>query len=93
METVDIATIVSVLNVLFLVSLMYIYLANYLKMKTRFGLGLLIFGAMLMLQNLAALYCQLNMVMYYTAEVASVALVLNSLECVGLAALVYISWK
>lgn len=93
MQTIDVATIVSALNVVFLLSLIYIYASNYLKLKSNFGLGLLLFAVLLLLQNLAALYFQLMMIMYYSSAVAGFALVLNSLESLGLACLVYISWK
>jgi hypothetical protein len=93
METIDFATVLTSLNVLLLLSLIYVYVSNYVKLRSRFALGLLLFALLLLLQNLAALYFQLMMIMYYTNEVAGFALVLNALEALGLACLVYISWK
>ena len=93
METIDLATVVSAANVVLLLSLLYIYASNYLKLRSRFALGLALFAFLVLLKNVAALYYQLMMVMYYTGQVAGIALMLNGLEALGLAVLVYISWK
>ena len=93
METIELCSIFSVFNVILLLSLIYIYVSNYLKLKSTFALGLILFAVLLILHNLAALYFQLMMVMYYTEQVAGFAMVLNALETLGLVCLVYISWK
>ncbi len=93
MESIDLATIISIANVLMSISLLYVYIKNYLKMKLPFTLGLIIFAAIFLLQNLAAIYFQFAMIMYYTKDVAEFALVINTLECLGLASLVYVTYK
>jgi hypothetical protein len=93
MEMIDLATAASGLNVLILIALISVYARNYLKLKTNFGLGLMLFAALLLLHNLAAVYFQVMMIMYYTSEVAGFALILNVLEALGLAILAYISLK
>ena len=93
MEMIDLATIVSGLNVVILLALIYVYAKNYISMRTKFGLGLILFASLLLLHNLAAVFFQVSMIMYYTSEVAGFAFILNVLEALGLAALAYISLK
>ena len=93
MEMIHLATLVSAVNAVLLVSLIYVYASNYLKMKSNFALGLMMFASMFLIQNLTAIYCQVMMIEYYTPEMTGISLALNSLESVGLAALAYISWK
>lgn len=93
METIQLATIVSAVNAVLLVSLIYIYASNYVRLKSKFAAGLMIFASMFLLQNLTAIYCQIMMIEYYGPEMSGVSLALNTLESFGLAALVYISWK
>lgn len=93
MGMLDIATVFNVVNVVLLVSLFYVYITNYMKVRTRFGLGLILFAMLLLIRNAVAVYFQLLMIMYYTDEVASFALILNVLETLGLAVLSYITYK
>jgi hypothetical protein len=93
MEMLQIATIVSAVNVVLLAGLLYIYLSNYMKLKSGFAAGLIVFASMFMVQNLTAIYCQLMMIEYYSPEMTGISFALNSLEAVGLGALMYISWK
>ncbi len=93
MGMLDLATVVTAINILLLVSLSYVYFSNYLRLRSKFALGLSFFSGMFLLQNLFALYCQLVMVEYYSPEVTEIVLVLNTLEAVGLEVLAYISWR
>ncbi|MGV8085020.1 MAG: hypothetical protein ACP5N9_02080 [Candidatus Bilamarchaeum sp.] len=93
MESIDLATIISAANALMSLSLLYIYIKNYLKMRLPFTLGLILFAAIFLIQNLAAIYFQFAMIMYYTESVAHFALVLNVLEFIGLASLVHVTYR
>ncbi len=93
MEMLGYAAIVTAINIALLAALGYVYLSNYMKLRSRFALGLAFFASMFLIQNAFALYCQLMMVEYYTPEVSQISLVLNTLEAIGLAALAYISWR
>ncbi len=93
MEMLDLASAVTVLNIILLVSLAYVYVSNYLRLRSKFALGLAFFSSMFLLQNLFALYCQLVKVEYYSPEITGIVLVLSTLEAVGLAVLAYISWR
>ncbi len=89
----DLAVMLEALNAVLLLALLYVYVQNYREMKTNFGLGLIIFAAFLLLQNLVALYFHLMMVEFYSAAVMGHALVLNALQFAALVALNYVTWK
>lgn len=93
METIDLASIVSFLNIILLLMLSFIYVRNYRTIKSKFCLGLMIFALLFLIQNLIAFYFQITMMYYYSKEVANIAFVLNALEALGFVALLYITWK
>ncbi|MCI4371558.1 MAG: hypothetical protein L3J78_02815 [Thermoplasmata archaeon] len=77
-----------------LVGLLYIYVGNYLVVRSPFSLGLIVFAALFLAENLAAMY-------FYVAmagggegpSVAMPMLTLNAAELVGFATLFYVSWR
>mgnify|MGYP001579243670 CR=1 FL=1 len=93
METIDFATVVSVLNSILLLFLLFIYLKNYKTIKSKFTLGLAVFAILLLAQNLTSIYFQTAMIDYYSRTVANFALILNLLESLALLSLAYITWK
>ncbi len=93
METLDFATIINGLNILLLLALLFVYIKNYLSMRSNFGLGLIFFALLLLIHNIVAVYSQISMIMYYSSEVAGFAFLLNVLQSLALAVLVYITWK
>lgn len=93
MMELDLATIVSVVNILFLIALLVVYVKNYLKLKAPISLGLILFALLFLIQNLGAVYCQNEMIEFYSKPIANFAFILNVFEALGLASLVYISYK
>lgn len=93
MEELDLATLVSIVNIILLIGLLFVYVKNYLKMKATFSLGLILFASLLLIQNLGAVYSQIAMIEFYSKPIAGFAFILNVLEALGLASLAYISWK
>ncbi|MBI4043843.1 MAG: hypothetical protein HY393_03485 [Candidatus Diapherotrites archaeon] len=93
MLEMDVTVALEILNVVLLVGLLYVFMQNYRSMKTHFGLGLILFAGILLLQNLAALGFHWFMVAYYTKEVAFHALALKALESAALIVLSWITWK
>lgn len=53
---VDILRVFSVVNVLLLVGLSYVWVQNYRRFRTDYALGLLVFGALLLFENLLWTY-------------------------------------
>ena len=93
MAFMGLVNVVSILNALMLFILLYVYIRNYKAIKSKFSLGLILFGLLFLIQNLVAIYFQTAMVDYYSKEVADFALILNILEALGFAALLYVTWK
>ena len=89
----ELAIIIEGINSALLLALLYVYIGNYRELKSNFVLGLIVFAAFLLLQNLVALYYHLMMVQYYSSDVMGHALVLSGLQTISLLALNYVTWK
>ena len=91
MESITIASVVNIMNVAMLLALLNIYMHNYRTVRSKFTSGLVLFAAFFLLHNLIALFFQLAMTPYYSKEVGGYALLINLLELLGFATLLYIS--
>ncbi len=89
----ELTTIFEAVNVILLLFLLSVYVQNYREMKTHFGLGLMIFAAVLLLQNLLALYFHLMMIEFYSNEAMNHIGVLSAAQTMALAALSWVTWK
>lgn len=89
------ASALSVVNVLLLAALGAIWLRNYRTFRTPLVLGLVAFSAVLLVENLVALYFFFDMRMLYTADpnIHLAIAVLRALEFVALAFLAYVTMK
>lgn len=76
-----------------LVALLYVYYRNYKAMKAKFTLGLLVFAALLLLQNTVGMYYRFTMMGYYNPEAAAGVALIRGIEVLALAVLLYISWE
>lgn len=81
------------LNLLLLVSLLYVYLQNYRQLKSPFVLGLIVFAAFLLIENALALYFSITMMGLYAENVAFQALILRAIETIALTVLTYVTWR
>lgn len=89
----EIAIILEIINAVLLLFLLYIYANNYREMKTAFGLGLILFALLFLVQNLLAVFFHLTMMDYYSAAAMQHALVLSGLQTIALAILSFVTWK
>ncbi|MBI5553894.1 MAG: hypothetical protein HY917_04095 [Candidatus Diapherotrites archaeon] len=89
----ELATIIALINSGLLALLLLVYLQNYRSMKTTFGLGLIVFSGLLMIESLVSIYFQLAMIEYYSSEAMNQAFILSALKMMALAALNWITWK
>jgi hypothetical protein len=82
-------------NVLLLLGLGGIWVRNYRTFRTPMVLGLVAFSAVLVVQNLAALYFFFSKQMLYAAMegIHDVVLVLRGLETLALLILAYVTWR
>ena len=82
-------------NIILLLGLGAVWVRNYRTFRTPLVLGLVAFAAVLLVQNLAALYFFFSMEMLYAGNPAihTVVLVLRGLETLALLILAYVTWK
>ena len=86
-------TLVSVGNIVLLLLLLYVYWGNYRKIKSDFTLGLIMFAALLLLQNLLFSSFLLFHQAFRVAVLGLPLFVLNITEFLALAILLIITWK
>ncbi len=78
---------------LLLLALLRVYYRNYRLIKAKFTLGLLVFAALLLLQNLVGIYYRFTMMNFYNLEATEGVAIIRGIEVVALAVLLYISWE
>jgi hypothetical protein len=81
-----------------LVGLLYVYGTNFRTLRSPLSLGLLVFAALFLIGNLAAMYFyfSLNESLSGTGVAGSVAwpmMILNTVELVGFVTLFFVSWR
>ena len=89
----NICTALTVISTLALLGLLYIYIKNLKKIKSKFTMGLLIFAVLFLLQNFVSLYFYFTMMEYFVPQVEIHELVLNSLQTAAFLILLKISWE
>src|SRR2546422_11370596 len=84
----------TLVSIALLLGLLYIYVGNYRSLRSPFSVGLIVFAALCLLKNLAAMcfYGAMND-SNLGASVAIPMLVLNAAELVGFATLFFVSWR
>ncbi len=81
------------LNIILLIALGYIYGKNWLKLKTSFTYGLLLFTVLFLLQNLTSFYFYITMIPYFVDMVSLHVFILTLLQTIAFLVLNVISWK
>jgi len=89
-----ISIMVEVVNVMLLLTLLYVYVKNHLKIRSKFTLGLLSFASLFLLERFLAIYFYMATDMCSAIEAARVIRpILSGIETIGLAVLLLITWK
>jgi predicted membrane protein len=81
----QLAAFFSVVNVLLLVGLIWIYMNSFRKIRAQFTAGLVFFAGIFLIQNLIALYSFVTMFMYYASGVTGIVLAITVAQSAGLA--------
>lgn len=89
----EIAKYLSMINILLILSLLYVYVKNYSKTKSGFTFGLMLFAFVFLVQNAICLYFSLTMMPYYVVGVESYVLAQSALQTFAFAVMNYITWK
>lgn len=90
-----IATALSAVSIVLLAALLVVWVRNYLTFGSSMTLGLVAFGAVLLVENLLAIYFFFSMQMLYSGApvVQRAVLVLRALQLVALAVLTYVTMQ
>jgi hypothetical protein len=95
----DVARVAAGLNILLLGVLLTVWGRNYLDLRSKHSLGLMVFATLLLLENVVALYIYLldpTLSVWFSSAVPAIAwqgmMSLHVLETVGVAFLVWITW-
>ena len=89
----NIATVVNGINILLVLSLLYVYLKNLVKIKSIFTIGLVIFALLFLLQNIISFYFFITMMPYFVNEVESYVFLFSILQTLAFIVLNWITWK
>ena len=89
----NITTILTGISTILLLALMYIYYKNLRKIKSNFTIGLFIFAALFLIQNIVSLYYFITMMEYYAPEVEIHVFILTLLQTIGFGVLLKITWE
>lgn len=89
----NVITSLSLVNIVLVIGLLYVYLKNFIKMRSFFTAGLLVFAALFLVQNVMAFYFMVTMMPYYASAVEPFMVVFTMLQLVAFAVLNYITWR
>lgn len=95
MSSIQIASGLAVVNIIFLALLTAVWVRNYLKFRTPLVLGLVAFGSVMLVENVVAIYFFFSMKMLYSGDptVQQAVLVLRGLQLVALGFLTWVTMK
>jgi uncharacterized membrane protein YoaT (DUF817 family) len=85
-------------SVVVLSLLLFLYRSNFRSLRSPLSLGLIVFAALFLVENLAAMYFYLSWNdslsgTGYAGSVAMPMLLLNAVELVGFSTLLLVSWR
>jgi len=80
----QVAAALSAVNVLLLLGLIWIYGNSFRKVRAQFTVGLVVFAALFLIQNLISLYSFVSMFMYYAPGVTGIVLAITVVQTAGL---------
>ena len=81
------------INLLLSAALLWVFAQNYRVLKTTPGMGLVLFSAVLFIQNLIGVYLHYTTGEFYAKMLATHAFGLEAVEMIALAVLTYSAWK
>jgi len=89
----SLTTIFSIVNLVLIISLLFVYGKNAMKIRSLFTAGLIIFAVLFFIQNAVSLYFMSTMMPYYGPEAESYGLLFTILQTVAFSILNFITWR
>jgi hypothetical protein len=87
----DIVAGITILNIVLLLVLIYVYSDTYRKTRAIFTVGLLFFASFFLLQNIVAVLSYFTMSAFYAEGILPFVLIMNIAQFIGLTILLKIS--
>ncbi|WP_136601104.1 hypothetical protein [Salinigranum halophilum] len=93
--TIQAASLLAAVNIIFLTALSAVWLRNYRTFRTPLVLGLVAFGGVMLVENALAVYFFFTMQSFYSgdAHVQQAVLVLRGLQLIALGFLTYVTLR
>ena len=89
----SITLILNAVSIFSLIGLLYVYYKNFKNIKSKFTIGLMIFAALFLLQNLVTFYFNITMMKYYTPEFELYECIFTILQTLAFLILLKITWE
>lgn len=86
-------TVLTGVNVLLLLSLLYVHYKSFAKIKSAFTAGLALFAVLFLAQNLVSLYYYAASMPYYVNAVEAHAFILALLQATAFSVMNWLAWK
>lgn len=86
-------TTLTLISILLLLGLLYVYSKNLKKIKSKFTIGLFLFALLFLIQNLMSFYYYLTMMKYYAPEVEVHVFILTLLQTIAFGILLKLTWE
>lgn len=93
MDTMTAAMVLTGVNVLLMVSLFVVYVRSFMRMRSAFTAGLLVFTALFLLENAVTFYYYVTMMPLFVAGLEGFALFFTALQTAAFAILNWLAWK
>ncbi len=81
------------INVLLLLSILFVYFKSMIRIKSEFTVGLALFAGLFLVQNLVSFYFFFTMTPYFVNAVETHVFILTILQTLAFAVLNWITWK
>ena len=85
--------ILHVVNIILVLVILYIYLQNYRKLKSKYTIGLMLFSSLFLVHTIMGLYFDLSMIMYSTKEAELASMALEAVKTISFSILLWISFE
>ena len=84
---------INTINVIILGLLLYVYTKNYRHIKSKYNMGLVVFSLLFIIENIISIHLGIFSWPYFEMDIITHIVIINVIQLLGLATLLYITWK
>lgn len=89
----NLTTILTAINIILIIILLYVYIKNFKKIKSMFTFGLLIFAILFLIQNIISFYFFVTMTPYFVNMVEIYVFLFSLIQTLAFVILNWITLK